>query len=329
MKYLMEHLLFACCIAALTWGVEAAGEEFSVDSSQGMNNENPAGAAGNRGERYTLFNRTPADQLRPLAPEPHPYTTDPGWWIVEFEKVNFTYSRGRDENYDRVRTRTFTWPVMVKVGLTERLDLQVSLDAYEWEKERVSPRRELPGFLQGTGLGKALGGYYENLVGRSRERAHGVGSLSLRSKYNFWGNDEEGSAAAIMPFVTFPPFDSRFGPRRMEAGAKLPTLWPMGEHWEFETTPALAAVRNSADDGYELGFDTTSVLSRDVGGGWSVFSQFETSLTTEDASDWEGTLFGGVTWDISDYTVLELAVGRGVTSAAEDYTGYLSLVQRF
>jgi hypothetical protein len=248
---------------------------------------------------YHLFNRAPRERLRPIAPEPHPYTTDPGWVQIEISPLNFTYGRDGDE-----RVRAFDVPVLFKIGLLDNVDIQIGFDAFVWEEVRDRQTRE-------------------------RDRDRGFGDTFLASKINLWGNDGGDSALAVKPYLIIPTARHDLGPGGVEGGVMVPTFWELGDDWAIEVAPWAAAVRNTDDDGYVAEFGQLTVLSRDLFGDVSGFVEFESIITTERGTSWEGVVGTGLTWDVTDDTVIEAGVGFGVTSAADRFNVYISLVQRF
>jgi hypothetical protein len=252
-----------------------------------------------RGCPYNLFNRVPRENLRPLGPEPHPYTTDPGWFQLEIHPLNFTYNRDPDE-----RRRAFGVPVLLKIGLLENIDLQIGIDTLVWE--RTTDRS--------TG---------------DRWRNRGFGNTTVASKINLWGNNGGDTAMAVIPFLTLPTARYDPGPGGVTGGIHLPTAWILNDLWTLEITPSAAAVRDSEDNGYVAGFGHLTVLNRDLFANLAGFVEFGNFITTERDDKLQSVIRTGLTWDVTNNFVLEPGVGFGITGDTDDLNIYLTLVKRF
>ncbi|MCC5822273.1 MAG: transporter [Phycisphaerales bacterium] len=240
---------------------------------------------------------------RPLAPEPHPYTTEKGRFMLELTPMSYAIDRRNPDRADR-RVRTFDINAFIKYGVTDDLDIQIGADLYT--RERVSDRDE--GFT---------------------ETASGIGDLTIRLKRNLWGNDGGDSAGAIMPFITLPTGSRDVRETGVRGGVMVPLLWDFADGWTIEGTPTIAAVRDSEDDGYEAEFAGLVVLTREIVEGIDIFTEFEASVTTESGEPWVGAFGVGLTFELGDHTVIEPVFQVGVTRSAPDYAFAVALVRRF
>src|SRR5687767_5864053 len=127
-----------------------AGDQASVDKSA-----------------YHLFNPTPSQYLRAMDTDgpgttESPYTVDAGHVQIE---MTFLASISDRDRFEGETYELDVWalaPMILRLGVLNRLDAQVVLEPYLVVRERV-----------GT-----------NLV-----TLRGFGDTTLRLKYNFWGND--------------------------------------------------------------------------------------------------------------------------------------------
>ncbi|MFU8827974.1 MAG: transporter [Phycisphaerales bacterium] len=239
---------------------------------------------------------------RPLNPEPHPYTTEPGTFQLEISPLSFAYDRHNPER-TRTRAQSFDIPVLFKVGVLENMDVQFGMDFVLWDRVRDE--------------------------GESTTD-EGFSDLTIRVKYNLWGNDGEGdSALALMPFIVLPIGSDEFGLRGIRGGMMVPTEWALSESWTLNVTPSLAAVRDSEDDDLELEIANILTVTRGVTDQLDLWVEFESSITTESGDRWAGTVLVGGSQLLDANTVLDLAVGFGVTRSADDFSIALTLVRRF
>lgn len=241
--------------------------------------------------------------LRPLGPEPHPYTTERGRVMVEFEPLNYAYDRHNPDR-DHRRAQSFTVGLLVKYGLLDNLDIQIGSDLFIWEREKDF----------GTG---------------ERERRRGTGDLTLRAKLNLWGNDGDETALSVMPFLQLPTGNRNLRAGGVQGGVMLPFAWEFAEGWSLENTPSFAGIRNGADDGYVFEFGNILTLNREIVEGIDIYVEFECLVTSERDDPWAGFVGAGLTFTLDENTVIEPAIHFGVTRAAEDMIVSLVLVRRF
>src|SRR6187431_128930 len=98
---------------------------------------------------YSLFNRTPASQLRELSTDrpdltESAYTVDAGWWQVEMDMAAYTHARDTADGADTKTTSVSYANMNVKIGLTSNIDLQTVFSTYtvERENDRIAGTRE-------------------------------------------------------------------------------------------------------------------------------------------------------------------------------------------
>lgn len=239
---------------------------------------------------------------RPLGPEPHPYTTEPGAFQLEISPLSFAYDRHNPEG-SRTRSQSFDIPVLFKVGVLENMDIQFGMDFVLWDRERSE--------------GEAT-------------TDEGFSDLTVRAKYNLWGNDGDGdSALALTPFLVFPIGSDEFGDRGIRGGMMVPTEWAISEAVTLNFTPSAAAVRGSNNEDLELEIANILTVTRGVTDELDLWVEIESSITTESGDRWLGTVSVGGSQALDANTVLDLAVGFGVTRSADDFTLALTLVRRF
>ena len=145
---------------------------------------------------YTLFNPTPAEEMREFNTDrpdttESPFTVDAGHYQLEMSLFEYAHEHFNGERTDNLALL----PLNLKAGLTNDLDLQLIVNPYNRQ------------WMRGRG-----------------ESAHnaGFGSTELRAKYNLWGNDGGDTAGGVMPFVRFPTETGGLGNHHVEGGLILP-----------------------------------------------------------------------------------------------------------
>jgi len=254
---------------------------------------------------FNLFNPTPGNLMRELAPDrpdktESPYTVDAGHYQLEMSFAEFTRNRS-----DGVLTETWNVaPANFKVGLCNNADLQFVFDNY-------------------------LNVRTKDLTAGTTVTQSGFGDVTMRLKMNLWGNDGGKTAFAILPFVKFPTSTDRLGNNSVEGGVifplavKLPGGWDMG----METAPIF--LRNMDDHGYHSEFINSVTFDHDLFGKLGGYAEFFSKVSTERGSDWVGTVDIGLTYGLTENIQLDCGVNLGVTHSADDVNAFTGMTARF
>ncbi|MBI2812911.1 MAG: transporter [Opitutae bacterium] len=265
-----------------------------------------AGAAAKSG--HSLARPVPASLLRELSTDrpdqtESPYTVDAGRFQVELDFVHHA-SRRDTSGGGSVRTRNWRIaPVNLKVGLLDRVDLQLLVDPL------VNSR-------------------VEDRIAGTTEEVSGFGDVTTRLKVNFWGNDGGSTAFAIMPFVKWPLPASGVRNGATEGGVifilgfQLPGGWSSAAMTELDIVSDGAGGRDTEwVNSITFAHDLTDRL-----GGY-----LELVAVTGDAPGfkWQGQFDAGLTYALDDNTQLDLGCNFGVTDSAPDYQPFAGLSRRF
>jgi Putative MetA-pathway of phenol degradation len=139
-----------------------------------------------------------AQELRELSTDrpdttESPFSVDKGHVQAELELISY----GRDK-VDGITTTTVGSSANLKYGLTNSADLQVVL-----------------GLLRSKETGS--------------ETYSGVDDITIRLKYNLWGQDGDGQATAfaLMPFVTLPTHSKKLDPVLSEDSSMFGLIAPL------------------------------------------------------------------------------------------------------
>ncbi|ATC62907.1 hypothetical protein CMV30_02415 [Nibricoccus aquaticus] len=237
---------------------------------------------------------------RPDATE-SPFTVEPGRVQIESSFVGYTRDR---HNAERANVRVEAWavaPINVRVGLTPRAELQVVVDSF-------------------------LDAKIEDRDAGFTERVRGFGDVTLRAKWNFWGNDGGETAFGVMPFVKLPTARDGLGNDKVEGGVILPFAAELPGGWGFGAMTEVDVVRNADDDGYALAWVNTATVSHDITETLGGFLE----LTSEVG---EGKpVFGfnfGVTYAVNADLQLDAGVNVGLSRSTDDLVLFTGLVKRF
>ena len=171
----------------------------------------PADSAAVDKRPYSLFHPTPRRYLRPLSPDrpgvtESPFTVDAGHFQFETDLGRLISSRpGAEQRQRTIRANAF----VLKMGLDNRTDAQLFLDAYEWDHAYATDTQPAT-------------------------RNQGFGDLTLRVKRNLRGNDSTAGplAVALIGFVRLPTGGQQ-GAGGAEYGLLLPATYALNDAWNL------------------------------------------------------------------------------------------------
>ncbi len=252
---------------------------------------------------YTLFNPTPAALMRELSTDrpdttESPYTVDAGHVQIEASFLDYT----RDEDGGDTFEVSSVLPTNLKFGLTNNADLQLVFEPYVHEK-----------------LDTAAGD----------DSTNGFGATQVRLKVNLWGNDGGDTAFAIMPFVQFPTADDDFGGTdHLQGGVILPLAIALPNEWGLGLMVEVDAVRDSADEDYELQFVHTATIGRAIVGDLSGYVEYIGVTDTEEGTGYLSLIGAGLTYGVDENVQLDTGVNVGLSDDADDFNVFVGISVR-
>jgi hypothetical protein len=248
---------------------------------------------------YSLFNPTPRALMREMSTDrpdttESPYTVDAGHVQVESSFVDYRRDDDGGGDFD-------AWSVLptnVKIGLTNNMDLQLAFEPYV--------REEFEG-----------------------DSTDGFGATQLRLKINLWGNDGGDTALAVMPFVQFPTEDDDFGATdHLQGGVIVPLAVSLPNEWSLGLMAEFDAVRDGADEEYELQFVHTATLGHDIVGDLAGYVEYIGVTDTEDGTGYVSLIGGGLTYGASENVQLDAGVNFGLSDEADDFNVFAGVSVR-
>ncbi|MBI5381709.1 MAG: transporter [Opitutae bacterium] len=266
-----------------------------------------AAAAGGDKSRYDLANPTPRAQMRELATDRPdktecPFTVDAGHLQIEWDWAVLTHEKDTADGAD---TRTTSWsllPVNFRLGLTNAFEVGLMLAPHE--RQRMEDRSMRPPAV---------------------ERLSGFGDVTLRCKFNFWGNDGGDSALGLMPFIKFPTGRTGLGNSAVEGGVLLPFSHALPLGWSCGAQTEIDLMKNATGGGRHLEFINTITFSRTIVGELGGYVEVYSQHSAERGARWIGTLDFGFTYGLSKDTQLDAGINLGLCRAApntEIFTGF-------
>jgi hypothetical protein len=257
-------------------------------------------AAGPDKSGYTWFNPTPAARLRELGTDrpdltESPFTVDAGHAQIELD-----FATGTRNRLDGVRTSSWgVLPFNLRLGLTNNLEAGIF----------VSPVTRVA----------------ETPRGGPRARRSGFGDVTLRAKFNFWGNDGGATAGGLIADVTLPTAARGLGSDKLEGDLAVPAAFELAGGWEGGAMTALG-IRHRDTGGAGAVWRNTVTFSHEVVKDVSGYAEL-TSTVGEGGH--VATFDLGLAWKLNAHTQLDGGVNLGLSRQADDLTGFAGISRRF
>ena len=247
---------------------------------------------------HSWANPVPHGELRSLSTDrpdatESPFTVDAGH--VQIEASVAAYSR-----VDAATTEWNVAPVNVRVGLRSDFEVQFIFDGYRRARTAAS-------------------------VAGSAETHSGYGDVTLRAKYNCWGNNGGSSAFGLLPFLKLPTNSGGVGNRSLEGGLILPVSFSFGV-WSVSAMTEIEWARNSLDDGYAPAWTNSLSIGRELSRKLAAFAELASTAGEG------GHVFGfncGLTYAVHADLQLDCGANFGLSRAAPDVTVFCGVAVRY
>lgn len=226
---------------------------------------------------------------RPDATE-SPITVDKGHWQVETSVVDYA----KDFQFE-----AWTWgETNLKYGITENADIQFVFAPYAEERVRDSG---------------------------STETTDGASDLTIRLKYNLWGNDGGKSAMAFFPFVKVPT-GTDLSNDKWEGGLILPYAYEINDRVGFGAQVELGYNWDDEDEDYDVELSHTFVVGYSLTDKWGVYGEY---LGVAGDHSYEAYASGGITYAVTEFFQLDAGSVVGLNDAAQDFNVFSGFTVKF
>ncbi|WBH16425.1 transporter [Sphingomonas radiodurans] len=252
-------------------------------------------------ERYTLFDPVPRDRLRGFNTDrpdttESPYTLNAGHLQIELSAAEYTLGRDRSRTLDVL-------PVNLKLGLLDNVDLQLLFTPYQ----RV---------VGDDGVDQGFGD--DTLV---------------RLKINLQGNDGEGVALGVMPFIKLPTGTSGLSNGHVEAGLILPMAIDLFGDWSLGAMLEADLVYRDEAQAYGLDLVHSVTLGHLVAGPVSAYVEYVGILPRGAASGierrYQAIASAGLTLAVGENLLLDAGTRIGFSGNSDRSTIFLGASTRF
>jgi hypothetical protein len=252
---------------------------------------------------YHLFNPTPRALMRDLSTDrpdttESPFTVDAGHVQLELSFVDLAF-----DDTGRVESRALSVsPLLLKVGLTNDIDIALGIDPYTRIRSEDST---------------------------TETTTEGFGDTVVRLKFNLCGNDAGDSAFALMPFVKIPTASDGLGNDELEGGLILPYSFALSEGWSLGLMAEADLIRDAANQGYVIDFVHTATVGRGIIGDLSGYVEYAGFYNLNADEDYRAYFDAGLTYGLTSDLQLDAGIRVGLTDAAEDFGLFTGIAWRY
>jgi len=252
---------------------------------------------------YHLFNPTPRAMMRDLSTDrpdttESPFTVDAGHAQLELSFVDLGF-----DDTEGVESRALSVaPMLLKVGLTNDIDIALGIDPYTRVRSEDST---------------------------TETTTEGFGDTVVRLKFNLWGNDSGDSAFALMPFVKIPTASDGLGNDEVEGGLILPYSLALSEEWSLGLMAEFDLIRDAANEGYVIDLVHTATVGRGIVGDLSGYIEYAGFYNLNADEDYRAYFDAGLTYGLTSDVQLDAGIRVGLTEAAEDFGVFTGIAWRY
>jgi hypothetical protein len=263
--------------------------------------------------QYTLFNPTPAAQLREMDTDrPNvtntPHTIDAGHLQIETGLVDYVHNRSHVSGSVVKSDNLALAESDFRLGISNNLEINVVIDPYQIDRTNDATRNETT-------------------------YARGFGDTVVGGKLNFWGNDAGdrtwASGLAIQPQFKFPTASDSVGNGHFECSFAFPFLMnlPSGFHLGLQTGASLE--RNTTNDGDVAGMQNAISIDRVVISNLDIYLEYASNVTTQNHVEAVQSIDVGGTYPLNDNIVLDTGLAFGLNKASNNFELLAGISLRF
>jgi hypothetical protein len=249
---------------------------------------------------YSWTHPVPENQLREMSTDrpdatESPFTVDPGHVQLEMDFGNYA----RDDESGARFTEWEVSPLNLRFGITANFEAGFFLVPFRTETETVSDGAKV--------------------------RRSGFGDLTLRTKWNFRGNDGGDTAWGLLVDVKMPTAEDGMSNDRVEGAVTFPVAFTLGAGWEGAAMTSMAAVYTEAGE-YRAVWSNTITAGRDLSPNVGGFVE----LTSETGDGSHVATFNcGVTRRFGPHVQFDAGLNFGLSRAAPDLAVFSGVSRRF
>jgi hypothetical protein len=191
---------------------------------------------------------------------------------------------------------------VLKLGVTNHVDVEVQINGYNWLETAAPGTRTL--------------------------RQSGAGDLLFRTKVNLFGN-EGGPALALIPYVKLPTAAQAIGNGQTEGGLIATYTHPLPLDFTLLIMPEVDVFKNAADTGRHFNFTQLINISHPIGPSVTVYGEFFSALGSDARTRPVYALEAAIAWAVTDNLQVDLGTDIGLNKASPNFQIYTGISKRF
>lgn len=227
-----------------------------------------------------------------------PYTVERGRFQLEMDLINHSSSK---EGGLKTSEQVFG-NFMLKYGITESTDLHIAHETFVTQK------------IENNG---------------SETTEEGGGDTQVRLKWNIFGNDSEGTALGLMPYVKIPTGDDDLRNDETEYGVIVPVALGLPGEFSMGWMLQLAREKNSLNDDLHTTYIASVTVGHDLTQDLGGYAEIYNEMADEDGARAVATFDVGVTYALQENLQLDAGCNFGLTAAADDFNPFLGISAKF
>ena len=157
----------------------------------------------------------------------------------------------------------------------------------------------------------------------------GFGDIEIRLKRNLWGNDQDGTAFALMPFIKLPTAHDDLGNGEFEGGLIVPFAFDGPAGWSCAVMAELDLEADEDGSGHHLTTVASATTSHGLTENTALFLELVGIASAESGADWEAYFNTGMTWAVTPRWQLDGGIRVGLTGASADFTPFVGVSTKF
>ena len=248
---------------------------------------------------YHLLRPVPSEQLREITGDrpdgtESPTTVDAGHVQIEMSLIDYSRDREPGTSVEAIATGATN----LRIGLLTDLELQVLFDSYTREE------------VESAGV---------------TDRTAGFSDITLRPKFNLWGNDSGPTALAIMPAVKIPT-STDLSNDEIEGALVVPFGMDLSDRFALGLMAEIDWVYDETDNDYDSELFHTAVLGFAFNDAIGIYVEY---IGIAGSGAYQPFFSSGATMKLSENLVLDAGTVIGLNDAANDLQIFSGFTVRF
>jgi hypothetical protein len=263
--------------------------------------------------QFTLFNPTPADELREMDTDrPNktntPHTIDAGHLQIETGYFDYVYYRDRYQGADGRTDFLGIGQFNFRLGVLNNLEVNAIINSYDFQR-------------------------YTDYSSDESIRQNGLGDTVLGGKLNLFGNEigetTWATALGIQPQLKIPTARQDIGNGHAELFVGVPFLMNLPDGFHLGLQPTVSWQRSFYNTADVTGVQNSASIDRVFFGNFDIYLEYWSQITTEQHQVAQQTLDAGIIYSVNDNVALDTGLNFGLDRASPTFEWVSGISVRF